>query len=101
MKYTEIDYEKIRNEAEENGIVLTDTEFLQVVHICTRKIETTGQASFYMNYLLPDELRHYVIRREVNRKTAKMLKEREEQHNGTDHRKTVFSKCGAESFVGA
>ena len=67
MKYTEIDYDRIRKEAEQNEqIMLTDQEFLNVVFLCTRKIELNGLDAEYMNVLLPDEIRHYAIRREVN-----------------------------------
>lgn len=64
MKYTAIDYDRIRKEAEQNEkIMLTDQEFLNVVFLCTRKIELNRLDADYMNVLLPDEIRHYAIRK--------------------------------------
>lgn len=92
MKYTDIEYDRIRKEAEQEQITLTDKEFLNVVFICTRKIELNGLNADYMNILLPDEIRHYAIRREVNRITF-VLKEMEEMENGTGNYKTVPCEC--------
>ena len=92
MKYTDIEYDKIRKEAEQERITLTDKEFLNVVFVCTRKIELNGLNADYMNILLPDEIRHYAIRREVNTITF-VLKEMEEMENGTGNYKTVPCEC--------
>ncbi len=93
MRYTDIDYDRIRKEAEQEQITLTDKEFLHVVYICTRKIELNGLEAEYMNILLPDEIRHYAIRREVNIITFTVMEEMEEMENGTDNHKTV--PCGS------
>ena len=92
MKYTDIDYRRIRKEAEQEQITLTDKEFLNVIFVCTRKIELNGLNSYCINILLPDEIRHYAIRREVNAFTF-VLKEMEEMENGTGNYKTVPCKC--------
>lgn len=92
MKYTGIDYEGIRGEAAQNGITLTDREFLEVVYLCTRKIEMNGLEADYMNLLLPDEIRHYAIRREVNKITFLVIRETEEMRNGTSNHQTVPCK---------
>ncbi len=94
MKFTEIDYERIRKAAEQEQITLTDREFLHVVYICTRKIELNGLDAEYMNILLPDEIRHYAIRREVNIITL-AVREMEEMENGrgTDNKKAI--PCGS------
>lgn len=100
MKYTNINYSQIRDEAEQKGIILTDPEFLIVVDLCTRKIERNGLEAEYMNTLLPDELEHYAFQRYVNITTAGMLRKREEKQNGTNHRETVFGKCQNRSACG-
>ena len=93
MKYTEIDYDRIRKEAEQNEqIMLTDQEFLNVVFLCTRKIELNGLDAEYMNVLLPDEIRHYAIRREVNTITF-LVRKMEEMEDGTYNYKTVSCRC--------
>lgn len=92
MKYTGIDYDRIRKESEQERITLTDKEFSNVVYICTRKIELNVLDADYMNILLPDEIRHYAIRREVNTITF-VLKEMEEMENGTGNYKTVPCGC--------
>ncbi len=92
MRFTEIDYEGIRKVAEQEQITLTDKEFLHVVFICTRKIEINGLEADYMNILLPDEIRHYAVRRGVNIITF-TVKEMEEMEYGTDYRETV--SCGS------
>lgn len=93
MKYTGIDYDGIRKEAEQNErITLTDKEFLNVVFLCTRKIKLNRLDADYMNVLLPDEIRHYAIRREVNTITF-LVREMEEMEDGTGNYKTVPCRC--------
>ncbi len=92
MKFTGIDYEGIRKAAEQEQITLTDKEFLHVVFICTRKIELNGLEADYMNILLPDEIKHYAIRRGVNIITL-AVKEMEEMENGTGNNKTIPCDC--------
>lgn len=48
---------------------ISDEEAQDVVNICIRKIEITGQPEEYMKLLLPDELKNYVFRRAVNATT--------------------------------
>lgn len=48
---------------------ISDEEAQEVVNICIRKIEITGQPEEYMKLLLPDELKNYVFRRAVNAMT--------------------------------
>lgn len=48
---------------------ISDEEAQEVVNICIRKIEITGQPEEYMKLLLPDELKNYVFRRAVNATT--------------------------------
>ncbi len=93
MKYTAIDYDRIRKEVEQNErITLTDKEFLNVVFLCTRKIELNRLDADYMNVLLPDEIRHYAIRREVNTITF-LVRKMEEMEDGTGNYKTVPCEC--------
>lgn len=99
MKYMDIDYNGIRKRAEEEMITLTDKEFLNVVFLCTRKIEMNGLDAEYMNLLLPDEIRHYAFRREVNKIAFTVIREEmEEMRNGTDYRKTVPCRCRIEPY---
>ena len=93
MKYTAIDYDRIRKEAEQNEkIMLTDQEFLNVVFLCTRKIELNRLDADYMNVLLPDEIRHYAIRREVNTITI-LVRKMDEMEDGTGNYETVPCEC--------
>ncbi|MDE6388992.1 MAG: hypothetical protein K2L82_14420 [Lachnospiraceae bacterium] len=93
MKYTAIDYDGIRKEAEQNEkIMLTDQELLNVVFLCTRKIELNRLEADYMNVLLPDEIRHYAIRREVNTITI-LVRKMEEMEDGTGNYETVPCRC--------
>lgn len=89
MKCTDSRYQKIREEAEQQNIILTDDEFQNVVELCNRKIEMNGLGADYMELLLPDEIRHYAFRREVNKITFIVFGEMEEMKNGTDYRETV------------
>lgn len=56
---------------------ISDEEAGEVIRLCERKIEITGQAEDYMKLLLPDELRNYIFRRAVNATTElrQMVKE--------------------------
>ena len=89
MKCTDSKYQEIRKEAEQQNIILTDDEFQRVVELCNRKIEINALGADYMELLLPDEIRHYAFRREVNKITVIVFGEMEETENGTNHRKTV------------
>lgn len=89
MKCTDSKYQEIREEAEQQNIILTDNEFQRVIELCNRKIEMNGMGSDYMELLLPDEIKHYAFRREVNKITFIVFGEMEETENGTNHRKAV------------
>lgn len=89
MKCTVSRYEGIRKEAEQHGIILTNQEFQNVIKLCNRKIKMNRLGADYMELLLPDEIKHYAFRREVNKTTFMLFRETEEMKNGTDYRKTV------------
>lgn len=65
--------EKFRNEVCE----ISDEEVKEVVRLCERKIEITGQPKDYMKLLLPDELRNHIFRRAVNATTILRNMEKE------------------------
>lgn len=56
---------------------ISDEEVEEVLRLCRRKIEITGQKESYMKLLLPDELRNYIFRRAVNATT--MLRQMEKE----------------------
>ena len=47
-------------------ILLSDEEVADVLRLCRRKIEITGQPEDYMKLLLPDELKNHCFRKAVN-----------------------------------
>lgn len=56
---------------------ISNEEVDEVIRLCERKIEITGQPKDYMKFLLPDELRNYIFRRAVNATT--MLRQMEKE----------------------
>lgn len=75
MKKEEIS--KIVREFRENVCRIDDEEVEEVIELCKRKIFISGKTEDYMEFLLPDELKHYCIRRAINATTIlrKMQKE--------------------------
>ena len=45
---------------------VSDEEVADVLRLCRRKIEITGQPEDYMKLLLPDELKNYCFRMVIN-----------------------------------
>lgn len=76
MNQTEIDdiIAEFREKVCDN---ISDEEAAEVVSLCVRKIEITGQKEDYMKLLLPDELKNYVIRRAINATTFLRQMEKE------------------------
>lgn len=49
---------------------ISDEELAEVLNLCRRKMDLTGQSDGYLLLLLPDELKNYCIRLAVNAKTS-------------------------------
>lgn len=64
MSQTEI--EKIVSEFRESTYDISDEEVMDILRLCRRKIEITGQQEDYMKLLLSDELKNYCFRMAVN-----------------------------------
>lgn len=52
---------------------ISDKDVEEVIEICRRKIQLTGQAEDYMLLLLPDELKNYCIRNTINAISLAMM----------------------------
>ena len=59
-------YTTIREEMENAGYVLEDSEFEKVVAYARRKAEVSGKDESYMPYLLPDVIREWITRQAIN-----------------------------------
>lgn len=75
MKKEEIS--RIVREFRENVCSIDDKEVEEVLSSCRRKISIIGKAEEYMEFLLPDELKNYCIRRAINATTALRKLEKE------------------------
>ncbi len=64
MSQTEI--EEIVSEFRKSAYDISDEEVTDVLRLCRRKIEITGQQEDYMRLLLPDELKNHCFRMAVN-----------------------------------
>ncbi len=67
-------------EFRKNVCDISDEEVEDIVSLCIRKMKLTGQPEEYLELLLPDELKNYVIRRAVN--TATFLRQTEKGCTG-------------------
>ena len=65
----------IRSFSKEHGI--SEEETKEVIEICRRKIQLTGQTEDYILLLLPDELKNYCIRNTINAITLDMMNKEE------------------------
>lgn len=64
MSQTEI--KKIVSEFRKSAYDISDEEVTDVLRLCRRKMEITGQQEDYLKLLLPDELKNYCFRMAVN-----------------------------------
>ena len=64
MSQKEID--EIVSEFRKSTCKISDEEVADVIKLCRRKIEITGQTEDYMKLLLPDELKNHCFRMAVN-----------------------------------
>ncbi len=64
MSQKEID--EIVSEFRGSTCDVSDEEVADVLRLCRRKIEITGQPEDYMKLLLPDELKNHCFRKAVN-----------------------------------
>lgn len=58
--------EDIVSEFRKSTCDISDEEVQDVLRLCERKIEITGQTEDYIKLLLPDELKNYCFRKTVN-----------------------------------
>lgn len=64
MSQTEID--EIVSEFRKSTLDISDEEVADVLNLCRRKIEISGQPEDYLKLLLPDELKNHCFRMAVN-----------------------------------
>lgn len=64
-------------EFRENVCEISDEEVAEVIWLCQRKIEITGQKEDYMKLLLPDELKNHCFRNVVSALSILRMHEKE------------------------
>lgn len=75
---SQAEIEEIVSEFRKSTYNISDEDVEDVLDLCRRKIEITGQSEDYMRLLLPDELKNHCCRMAVNATTIlrRMEKER-------------------------
>ena len=59
-------YEQIRQELEEKGYKLSDSEFTDMVEYARKKAKVAGKDESYLPLLLPDVIEEYYFRMFIN-----------------------------------
>lgn len=82
--------QKVRKDAESQGMVLSQQEFDIILAHTRRKIELNGKSEDYLPLLLENEIRDYFFRCTINTATFLMLAFEQTQNkggliNGTNH----------------
>ncbi|MCC8066392.1 MAG: hypothetical protein LIO94_04740 [Clostridiales bacterium] len=80
------EYREIKDELENKGYVISDSEFDCIVEYARRKAETSGKDEGYLPLLIPDVVKEYFFRTACNMATVLMeddtnKKIKEAQHN--------------------
>lgn len=63
---TETEYTEIAAALADNGQSITPEEYASLVDYAHRKAESAGETESYVTLLLPDVIREYLFRKELN-----------------------------------
>lgn len=69
----DVEYLDIRKELEKSGYQMDDNEYKEALKYAIRKAEVSGKGEMYIQYLLPDIIREWVIRKTINSFTLAVM----------------------------